>query len=267
MVNTRLVAAGADDLNVTRLLRKCRCACRLNLSGAGQAGKKAIAQIANMGRGFHSAELRAVRRIAAAPPHHEVMFDRSADHRCLRSHGACRQPGPCSAFRGLSSRSDRRFFHSAQGSGRHDGHRPLTILAIIGIFALFGYAVGFFQFSGQAARNDLTRLICDSEPERRDRHRQRREDLYANEAYMRLSGARDASQVKAVERLLSGVVRCFGIDLPAGASCPRRQTQQRGIAARPAADRRQRSRLVSRARTPAEFLPAPNAPPCGASPT
>ncbi len=41
----------------------------------------------------------------------------------------------------------------------------LTILAVIGIFALFGYAVGFFQFSGQAARNDLTRLICDSEPE------------------------------------------------------------------------------------------------------
>jgi two-component system, cell cycle sensor histidine kinase and response regulator CckA len=80
----------------------------------------------------------------------------------------------------------------------------LTILAIIGIFALFGYAVGFFQFSGQAARNDLTRLICDSEPEGAIVTDNAGKILYANEAYMRLSGARDVSQLKAVERLLSG---------------------------------------------------------------
>jgi two-component system cell cycle sensor histidine kinase/response regulator CckA len=80
----------------------------------------------------------------------------------------------------------------------------LTILAVIGIFALFGYAVGFFQFSGQAARNDLTRLICDSEPEGAIVTDNAGKILYANEAYMRLSGARDVSQLKAVERLLSG---------------------------------------------------------------
>jgi two-component system, cell cycle sensor histidine kinase and response regulator CckA len=80
----------------------------------------------------------------------------------------------------------------------------LTILAVIGIFALFGYAVGFFQFSGQAARNDLTRLICDSEPEGAIVTDSAGKILYANEAYMRLSGARDVSQLKAVERLLSG---------------------------------------------------------------
>ncbi|MEW6438163.1 MAG: cell cycle histidine kinase CckA [Pseudomonadota bacterium] len=80
----------------------------------------------------------------------------------------------------------------------------LTVLAVIGIFALFGYAVGFLQFSGQAARNDLTRLICDSEPEGAIVTDAAGKILYANEAYMRLSGARDPSQLKVVERLFSG---------------------------------------------------------------
>ena len=80
----------------------------------------------------------------------------------------------------------------------------LTVLAVIGIFALFGYAVGFLQFSGQAARNDLTRLICDSEPEGAVVTDAAGKILYANEAYMRLSGARDPSQLKVVERLFSG---------------------------------------------------------------
>jgi two-component system, cell cycle sensor histidine kinase and response regulator CckA len=80
----------------------------------------------------------------------------------------------------------------------------LTVLAVIGIFALFGYAVGFFQFSGQAARNDLTRLVCDSEPDGDVVTDADGKILYANEAYMRLSAARDASQIKVVERLFSG---------------------------------------------------------------
>ncbi len=80
----------------------------------------------------------------------------------------------------------------------------LTALAVIGIFALFGYAVGFFQFSGQAARSDLTRLICDSEPEGAIVTDSDGKILYANDAYMRISGARDPSQLKVVERLFSG---------------------------------------------------------------
>jgi len=80
----------------------------------------------------------------------------------------------------------------------------LTVLAVIGIFGLFGYAVGFLQFSGQALRNDLTKLVCDSGPESLMVSDGDGKILYANEAYMRLSGAGDASRLKTVERLFSG---------------------------------------------------------------
>jgi two-component system, cell cycle sensor histidine kinase and response regulator CckA len=80
----------------------------------------------------------------------------------------------------------------------------LTVLAVIGIFALFGYAVGFFQFAGQAARSDLTRLICDSEPEGAIVTDSDGKILYVNDAYMRISSARDPSQLKVVERLFCG---------------------------------------------------------------
>jgi two-component system, cell cycle sensor histidine kinase and response regulator CckA len=80
----------------------------------------------------------------------------------------------------------------------------LTLLAIVGIFGLFGYAVGFLQFSGQALRNDLTKLVCDSGPEGLIVSNGDGKILYANEGYMRLSGAAEASQLKIVERLFSG---------------------------------------------------------------
>jgi two-component system cell cycle sensor histidine kinase/response regulator CckA len=80
----------------------------------------------------------------------------------------------------------------------------LTLLAVIGIFGLFGYAVGFLQFSGQAQRNDLTKLVCDSGPEGLIVTDGDGKILYANETYMQLSGAGEASQLKAVERLFSG---------------------------------------------------------------
>ena len=38
----------------------------------------------------------------------------------------------------------------------------LAVLAIAGVIGLFAFAVGFLQFSGQAARNDITKLIADS---------------------------------------------------------------------------------------------------------
>jgi two-component system, cell cycle sensor histidine kinase and response regulator CckA len=80
----------------------------------------------------------------------------------------------------------------------------LTVLAIIAIFGLFGYAVGFLQFSGRALRNDLTKLVCDSGPEGLIVSDADGKILYANETYMRLSGAAQASQLKTVERLFSG---------------------------------------------------------------
>ena len=38
----------------------------------------------------------------------------------------------------------------------------LAVLAIAGVTGLFAFAVGFLQFSGQAARNDITKLVADS---------------------------------------------------------------------------------------------------------
>jgi two-component system, cell cycle sensor histidine kinase and response regulator CckA len=80
----------------------------------------------------------------------------------------------------------------------------LTLLAVVGIFGLFGYAVGFLQFSGRALRNDLTKLVCDSGPEGLLVSDADGKILYANEIYARLSSAADASQLKTVERLFSG---------------------------------------------------------------
>ncbi|QXX74497.1 cell cycle histidine kinase CckA [Methylovirgula sp. HY1] len=80
----------------------------------------------------------------------------------------------------------------------------LASLAVIGIFALFAYAVGFLQFAGQMARNDLTKLVCDSSPEGFIATDADGKILYANEAYLQLSGIRDVRALKPVERLFCG---------------------------------------------------------------
>jgi two-component system, cell cycle sensor histidine kinase and response regulator CckA len=80
----------------------------------------------------------------------------------------------------------------------------LALLAVVGIFALFAYAVGFLQFAGHAARNDLTKLICDTGIEGILVTDGDGKIRYANELYMRLCGAPGAADVKAVERLFSG---------------------------------------------------------------
>ena len=80
----------------------------------------------------------------------------------------------------------------------------LALLAVVGIFALFAYAVGFLHFVGHAARNDLTKLICDTGLEGILVSDGDGKILYANDAYMRLSGAPEPADIKTVERLFSG---------------------------------------------------------------
>ncbi|HEY5226655.1 MAG TPA: ATP-binding protein [Methylovirgula sp.] len=80
----------------------------------------------------------------------------------------------------------------------------LAVLAVIGIFALFAYAIGFLQFAGQTARNDVTKLVCDSGLEGFIVTDGDGKILYANEAYLTFAGARDASALKPVERLFAG---------------------------------------------------------------
>ncbi len=80
----------------------------------------------------------------------------------------------------------------------------LAVLAIVGLIALFFFAVGFLQFSGQTARNDLTKLIADTGGEGLLVTEGDARVLYANETYLGMSGAADASQIRPVERLFSG---------------------------------------------------------------
>jgi two-component system cell cycle sensor histidine kinase/response regulator CckA len=80
----------------------------------------------------------------------------------------------------------------------------LAALAVVGVFALFAYAVGLVQFSGQAARNDVTKAIADAGLDGLVVTDAEQRILYANEAYMALSGAHDPADLRGVERLFSG---------------------------------------------------------------
>ena len=80
----------------------------------------------------------------------------------------------------------------------------LAMLAIIGVVALFAYAVGFLQFSGQAARNDITKTCADTATEGMLVTEGDTRVVYANASYMNLSGAIDPADLRTVERLFSG---------------------------------------------------------------
>jgi two-component system cell cycle sensor histidine kinase/response regulator CckA len=80
----------------------------------------------------------------------------------------------------------------------------LAVLAVIGILAVFAFAVGFLQLSGQAIRNDITKTIADSSGDGLLVTEGDTRIVYANETYMTLSGARDPADIRTVERLFSG---------------------------------------------------------------
>ena len=80
----------------------------------------------------------------------------------------------------------------------------LAVLAIVGVIGLFAFAVGFLQFSGQAARNDITKLVADTGAEGLLATEGDTRVIYANEAYLALSGAHDPADLRTVERLFSG---------------------------------------------------------------
>ncbi|MEF3368119.1 ATP-binding protein [Methylocystis sp. 9N] len=80
----------------------------------------------------------------------------------------------------------------------------LAFFGFAGVFFLFAYAVGLIQFSNRIARNDVTKLIADTAGEGLLVTRGETRILYANDAYMALCGARDASGLQVVERLFSG---------------------------------------------------------------
>ena len=80
----------------------------------------------------------------------------------------------------------------------------LAVLAMVGILALFAYAVGFLQFSGQSVKNDITKVIADTGSDGLLVTEGDSRVIYANEAYLALSGAHGLSDLRTIERLFSG---------------------------------------------------------------
>ena len=80
----------------------------------------------------------------------------------------------------------------------------LALLGFVGLIALFFFAVGFLQFSGHTARNDLTKLVADTNPEGLLVTDPDGRIVYANEFYMTLAGATDRQTLRGVERLFAG---------------------------------------------------------------
>ncbi len=80
----------------------------------------------------------------------------------------------------------------------------LALLALIGLVALFFYAVGFLQLSGQAARNDVTKVIADTNAEGLLVTEGESRIVYANETFLMLAGGTAGGNVRSVPQLFSG---------------------------------------------------------------
>jgi two-component system cell cycle sensor histidine kinase/response regulator CckA len=80
----------------------------------------------------------------------------------------------------------------------------LALLAICGVIALFAYAAGFLNLTGQDTRNDVTKTLADTAPEGLLVTNANSEIIFANEAYLSLCGAQDAADIRSVERLFAG---------------------------------------------------------------
>jgi two-component system, cell cycle sensor histidine kinase and response regulator CckA len=80
----------------------------------------------------------------------------------------------------------------------------LSLFALAGFCATVAFATGLLQFSGQASRNDVTKLICDENSEALIVADAGGKIIYANDAYLTLAGARGLADLRAVEKLFSG---------------------------------------------------------------
>ena len=80
----------------------------------------------------------------------------------------------------------------------------LALLSVVGVFGLFAFAIGLVQFSGRAARNDLTKIIVDGADDGVVVTEGENRIVYANETYLALAGAKGANDIRPVERLFTG---------------------------------------------------------------
>jgi two-component system, cell cycle sensor histidine kinase and response regulator CckA len=80
----------------------------------------------------------------------------------------------------------------------------LAALAATGVLCLFLYAIGILQFGSRTARNDLTKILVDSNEDGMIVTDQSGRAIYANSTYARLSSNNDPALLKTVEKLFTG---------------------------------------------------------------
>jgi two-component system cell cycle sensor histidine kinase/response regulator CckA len=80
----------------------------------------------------------------------------------------------------------------------------LALLAAIGVFALLALASGFLQLRKAPRRADVTRLICDENPEAILVTDPDGTVSYANKAYLHLSNVEDWRQLRSAPQLFQG---------------------------------------------------------------
>ncbi|MBV8837655.1 MAG: PAS domain-containing protein, partial [Alphaproteobacteria bacterium] len=80
----------------------------------------------------------------------------------------------------------------------------LSALAVVGVFSLFAGAAGIVRLAGRDARDTFHSALAESAPDGLVVTDDKRRVVYANPAYMTLSEAVDADDVRPVERVFVG---------------------------------------------------------------
>ncbi|MBZ6075425.1 cell cycle histidine kinase CckA [Microvirga puerhi] len=80
----------------------------------------------------------------------------------------------------------------------------LAFFAMAGVFFLFAAAIGVIRFSGHVVRNDITKSMSDTSFDGILVVEDDGRAIYANEAYLALSGSSAGGDVRPVERLFTG---------------------------------------------------------------
>ncbi|RCS25261.1 response regulator [Phyllobacterium salinisoli] len=80
----------------------------------------------------------------------------------------------------------------------------LGVLAMVGVFYLFGGAIGLIQFTPRVLGDDLAHAFIDSLPEGTVILDAKGRIVYANQAYAAMTGATEATDVRTLDNILSG---------------------------------------------------------------
>ena len=80
----------------------------------------------------------------------------------------------------------------------------LALLAMVGLFAMFAFAAGIVRFADRVADDPVMRAIADHAFDGIAVTDQRGHVVYANAAYLSLTGAASAAEVRPVERVFIG---------------------------------------------------------------